>query len=309
MASKQGSSIRKGEWLELRTPDIAEEMLFRWLAEQFSFPEKYWRKLQAAGDVRVHRRRLLLRLFASETDRSVEGERMEGGRVSSNSAVHPESQPPDVVFEDDFVLVINKPAGVKVHPTQDSDAGTLTQQITAYYEQTGQRLRARVVHRLDQSTSGLIVFAKGEFAQLRLDEAMREKRIERVYYALVHGKPAPSHGTIDQPLGRDRHSDRYRVHQRGGKPAVTHYRVLEVFAGRGRDPFSLLELTLETGRTHQIRVHLAHLGHPLLGDVLYGGRAELMARPALHAGRLTFPHPWLGEPVVCEQEMPGDMNI
>ena len=277
----------KGEWLQIPAPTIPEEILFRWLAEQFSFPEKLWKKLNASGGIDISKRRLSLRLFPIETQ-----------------TLEADWQPLDIVYEDDFVLVVNKEAGSKVHPTELGESGTLAHRIAGHYLVTGQQRSVRIVHRLDQQTSGLILFAKNEFAQIRLDEQMRERRIERLYTALVHGMVNTKSGTIRAAIGRDRHRDRYRVNEKGGQHAVSHFRTMQSSA-----KVSLLELRLETGRTHQIRVHLSSLGHPLLGDVLYGGDKANIERQALHAHRLTFPHPWTGEMVICESDLPADLRI
>ena len=280
--------MRKGQWWQVITPPLAEEMLFRWLAEQFSFPEKIWRKLNASGGIQYARNRLSLRLFPAESLNN-----QAGWTVL------------DIVYEDDFVIVIHKPTGVKVHPTEASDHDTLVQQLAGYYIQSGQELAVRVVHRLDRDTSGLILFAKGEFGQYKLDEAMRAKRIERVYQAHVSGRLKQTQGTIDAAIARDRHYDRYRVTTKGGLAARTHYKVLDWNPSLN---ISMLELHLETGRTHQIRVHLSSLGHPLIGDTLYGGQTSRTQRQALHATKLTFPHPWSGELITCEAPIPLDMK-
>jgi 23S rRNA pseudouridine1911/1915/1917 synthase len=278
--------MRKGEWLQIVTPNIPEELLFRWLAETHAFPEKIWRRLHASGGIQFARQRLSLRLFAAE---------------AANVPAFWEL--PEVVFEDDFLIVVNKPAGVKVHPTDVADVDTLANRVTAHYEQTGQAAAVRIVHRLDQPTSGLLLLAKNEFAQYRLDEMMCRRTITRTYHAVVHGVLKSKAGTIDAPLARDRHADRYRVVKQGGQEARTHYRVV----GAGSH-FSLLELTLDTGRTHQIRVHLSQLGHPLLGDTLYGGRADGIRRPALHARFLRMSHPWSGEELSLASPIPHDMQ-
>ncbi len=276
----------KGEWLQLPAPAIPEEMLFRWLAEQFSFPEKLWRKLNASGGIDLSKRRVSLRLFPVEP-----------------VALEADWQPPEIVYEDEFMLIVDKEAGCKVHPTESGETGTLVHRIAGHYLLTGQQRAVRIIHRLDRDTSGLIVFAKGEFAQIRLDEWMRERKIERRYTAFVHGAVSQNSGTIDGAIGRDRHRDRYRVTSRGGQLATTHFQTL----ARGQHA-SMLELRLDTGRTHQIRVHLSSVGHPLIGDVLYGGKKSELAHQALHAHRLIVPHPWTGEAVVCEADLPIELQ-
>jgi 23S rRNA pseudouridine1911/1915/1917 synthase len=290
MSNKPKNYSRKGEWLQMVTPQVPEEQLFRWLAEQFSFPEKLWKKLLASGGVQFSRQRLSLRLFQTE-----------------ELNFEPQWEPLDVVYDDDFMLIINKPSGLKIHPTEIDEQGTLVHFIAGYYVQTNQQQRIRVVHRLDQDTSGLVVFAKGEFAQLKLDQAMQAKQIERTYHALVQGHVRTNNGIIDAAIGRDRHQNRYRVHERGGKAARTNYQVMKRWNGQKKH--SLLQLHLETGRTHQIRVHLSHIGHPLLGDYLYGGDCTAFSRQALHAVNLTVPHPWNDEQIVCNAPYPTDFQM
>lgn len=216
--------------------------------------------------------------------------------------VEPEALDLQVLFEDDHVLVVNKPAGMLLHPTAPTERHTLDHAVAGHYQRTGCQARVRHVHRLDQETSGAVMYAKHALAAALLDERLRRREISRTYVAFVHGRVARNQGTVDAPIGRDRHHPvRRRVSPRG-EPAVTHYRVVERLNGA-----TLLECRLDTGRTHQIRVHLSHIGHPLVGDGLYGGRPLGITRQALHAASLWFPHPFGEAPVRVEAPWPDDL--
>ena len=228
----------------------------------------------------------------------------------------PEAMALDVVFEDDDLLVIDKPPGLVVHPGAGNLAGTLMNGLLHHCPALGTLPRAGIVHRLDKDTSGLLVVAKTLESHTQLVREMGERRIERSYLAVCNGVLTAG-GTIRAPIARHP-VDRLRMTVRSnGKPAVTRYRVLERFAAH-----TYIRVELETGRTHQIRVHLAHVGHPLLGDPVYGGRLALppggdtlvtetlkrFRRQALHAARLAFPHPRGGQPLEFERAPPEDMR-
>ena len=237
-----------------------------------------------------------------------------------------EAQPLSIVFEDDTVLVLDKPAGLVVHPGAGVQQGTLVNALLHHapgIAKVGGAGRPGIVHRLDRDTSGLLVVAKTEDAYQTLVEALRERTVTRVYQALVWGDPGPSEGTIDLPIGRDP-KDRKRmavVRGPGGKEARTRWKVLERYGLA-----TLVEARLETGRTHQIRVHLAALRYPVVGDPVYGGRAKkmlslrqsersladallrLLRRQALHAAELEFLHPATGERLHFSSQLPIDLR-
>ncbi|HEY2476823.1 MAG TPA: RluA family pseudouridine synthase [Candidatus Cybelea sp.] len=215
----------------------------------------------------------------------------------------PESIPLDVIYEDDDLLVINKPAGMVTHPAHRATSGTLVNALLAHVPARlpGDLLRPGLVHRLDRDTSGLLVVAKREESLHALGVAMKARRIEREYLGLVRGVPEHPLGTIEGPIGRDPRNRLKFAITADGKPAVTHYEVRERF-----EKHSELVFRLETGRTHQIRVHLAAIGHPLLNDPTYGKNEPRFALPgqALHAWRLSFRHPRTGETMSFEAQPP-----
>ncbi len=239
--------------------------------------------------------------------------------------------PLDIVYEDDAIIVIDKPKGLVVHPAAGHAKGTLVNALIAHCGESlsgiGGVKRPGIVHRLDKDTTGLMVVAKTDAAHRALSAQFANKAesgIERGYLALVWGAPERAKGTIDAPLDRHPKSRDKRAVREGGRAAVTHWQVLERFAGPdGKPVASLLACTLETGRTHQIRVHLAHIGHPILGDAAYGtgfktkasllspeARAALegLGRQALHAYLLVIEHPQTGKSLRFQSELPGDLR-
>lgn len=219
-----------------------------------------------------------------------------------------------VLYEDDAVLVVNKPAGIVVHPVREGQNDTLAHGIAYYWQAKGKARAIRPVHRLDKDTSGALLVAGNSFVHSLLDKQLREHKIRRTYLALVSGYPGGQGetGTFSEPIARDPHHPIRRRADAGGDPAVTHYRVLEkfvAFPGVAEHAVSLVEVELATGRTHQIRVHFSHHGFPLLGDTLYGGpRIKGLARQALHAHRIEFCHPVTGERQGYTAPLPEDVE-
>ncbi|MGR7975733.1 RluA family pseudouridine synthase [Bacillus velezensis] len=224
----------------------------------------------------------------------------------TGSSVIPEYGEPDILFEDRHMLIANKPAGMPTHPNEEGQTGTLSNLIAYHFQINGEQAKVRHVHRLDRDTSGAVVFAKHRLAHAILDRQLETKTLKRTYIAAAEGKVTPKKGTVDSPIGRDRsHSVRRRVSP-GGQAAVTHYKVKGYHPGA---QLTLAELELETGRTHQIRVHMASIGHPLAGDDLYGGSRALFHRQALHAKKVSVVHPISGEEIVAEAPMPADLAL
>ena len=226
----------------------------------------------------------------------------------AGATLRAESTPLSIVYEDQDLMVIDKPAGMAVHPGAGRATGTLVQAVLAHYPdlpRLGGENRPGIVHRLDKDTSGLLVVAKSEAALRGLQEHIASRRVRREYLALVHGRLRRHSGTVDAPVGRDpRHRTRMAV-VASGRPAVTHFRMLEAFQDA-----TLLEVRLETGRTHQIRVHCVHLGHPIVGDPVYSRKANPwgLHRQALHAIRLAFVHPVSGIALGFTAPVPPDIE-
>ena len=209
----------------------------------------------------------------------------------------------DIVYEDRDIIVIDKPAGLVVHPGSGNWSGTMLNALLHHAPGAKHLARAGIVHRLDKDTSGLLVVAKNEPAQASLVRQLQARTMKRTYLALARGKVAAG-GTVDKPIGRHRTQRTRMAVVAGGKPAVTHYHVKERFPDH-----TLLECELETGRTHQIRVHLASIKHPIEGDAVYGGRGEQrFPRQALHAWKLEFTHPATGKDVKFESKLPADFR-
>jgi len=245
------------------------------------------------------------------------GQRLAGGElieVDADAGGPPQTVPPagegeeapfTVAYEDEHLLVVDKPAGVVVHPSRGHWSGTLAQALAvrgaAGGEQDG---RGGIVHRLDRDTSGLLVVARSEEVHRVLKAALGRREISREYLALVRGRPDARSGTIDAPLGRDRHErTRHSLDSDRLRDAVTHFEVERALART-----TLLLVRLETGRTHQIRVHLQAIGHPVMGDPTYGRAGDLgLTRQFLHAARLAFSHPVTGEPVEAASPLPADL--
>jgi 23S rRNA pseudouridine1911/1915/1917 synthase len=233
------------------------------------------------------------------------------GEVPAPTFAPPEAEdiPIEVRYRDDRVLVVSKPPGLVTHPARGHLEGTLVNALLGLGVPLAGEGSARpgIVHRLDKDTSGLLLVALDDGAWKWLVAALQRRAIERKYLALVRGRVASASGTIEAPIGRHPTKRRLMAVVSGGRPAVSHYARVDA-----SDKLSLLDVGLETGRTHQIRVHLAHLGHPVLGDRVYGGLGEAaralgLNRPFLHAWRLTFPHPESGEPVTVTDTLPEDL--
>ena len=221
----------------------------------------------------------------------------------------PEEIPLDILYEDAELLVINKPKGLVVHPAPGHSSGTLVNALLYHCGDSlsgiGGQQRPGIVHRLDKDTSGLMLAAKTERAHASLSAQLADHTLHRVYEALLVGTPNPPAGIVDKPIGRhpvDR--KKMAVIERGGRQAITHYRVLEAFSG-----YSHVECVLETGRTHQIRVHMASVGHPVAGDAVYGGKCALpLESQCLHARRIRFLHPASGEAMEFACPLPPEFE-
>ena len=239
-------------------------------------------------------------------------------RPAEATRLEPEPGELEVLYEDRHLVVLNKPAGLVVHPGAGRDTGTLCHRLVFHYPElahVGNSRRPGIVHRLDAGTSGALVVARTETAYEHLSQAFAARRVGKIYVAVVHGRLRADHGEIEQPIARHPKDRKRMAIQPSGRPARTSWAVLD-----RADRLSLLGLRLHTGRTHQIRVHLKHLRHPIVGDPIYGeerwrelsgalrARVRSFPRPALHAWRLTLEHPITGETLDVQAEIPEDVR-
>ncbi len=249
-----------------------------------------------------------------KSDRVITGDQLEVILPAAKGEAKLVATPIDglkVVYDDEFLIVIDKPVGIAAHPSPGWQGATVVGAIFAAGYQlatSGAAERQGVVHRLDVGTSGLMVVAKNEIAYSRLKDQFRNRTVSKVYHALVQGHMDPTVGTIDAPIDRHPREDYRFAVVANGKPSITHYKTLEVFPA-----VTLLEIELETGRTHQIRVHFSALHHPLVGDLTYGSDPALamklsISRPWLHAKQLAFDHPGSGERMSFNAEYPADLT-
>jgi len=285
-----------------RVPDeAAGERLDRFLA---SLPEVGSRgvaqRLLESGNVLVDGRTL------DKSRRLTGGEELEFEPPTKESVeLEPEQMDLRIVYEDEYLLVVDKPAGLVVHPGSGHATGTLVQGLLEHDAAGGDAARPGIVHRLDRDTSGLMVVARSNEAHARLQALVRNRAIERHYAALVVGKPRSRAGRIEAPIGRDRRDPlRHSLDTDKPREAITHFEVRELLPRHTH-----LDVRLETGRTHQIRVHLAAIDLPVAGDTVYGRPRELdLERQFLHAGRLAFSHPFTAERVDVESQLPADLG-
>ncbi|GAA0412295.1 RluA family pseudouridine synthase [Paenibacillus motobuensis] len=228
---------------------------------------------------------------------------------AESAEIIPEDIPLDVYYEDADVIVVNKPRGMVVHPAPGHSSGTLVNALMFHCKDLSGingEIRPGIVHRIDKDTSGLLMAAKNDKAHASLAAQLKEHSVTRKYYALVHGNLSHDQGTIDAPIGRDPHDRKmYTVIEKNSKQAVTHFHVVERFGD-----YTLVELKLETGRTHQIRVHMKFIGHPMVGDPMYGrSKGIKMDGQALHAAVLGFIHPSSGQYIEFTAPIPDDMEM
>ncbi|MHB9926719.1 RluA family pseudouridine synthase [Clostridium botulinum] len=221
--------------------------------------------------------------------------------------IEPEDMNIEIVYEDNDIIVINKRPGIVVHPTKGHPTGTLSNGILYHFKKNGEKSIVRLVSRLDRDTSGLIIIAKNQFSHMRLASDMSKDRFRKIYIAVVHGSMKEKEGRINLPIYKEEESESIkRIVDERGQESITTYEVLEELS-KG----SVVRLELETGRTHQIRVHMSHLGHPLYGDSLYGKgeeEKEYIERQALHAYKLEFPHPRTGDILKLQCSLPDDIK-
>lgn len=282
---------RFGEWFEITLPLEWEGFSLDYILRDFwKAPKKQIHLMRMEKQVKVNgeliswqqplraKDRIQLRLFTEE-----------------DFGVIPHYHEVEVLYEDEHIIVFNKPENMDTHPNTPEQLNTLANAAAFHLQAQGEYRKIKHVHRLDRDTTGAVLFAKHSLAGAILDKMLEERSIKRTYLALVQGKVRTKKRTILEPIGRDRHHPTRRRVSPNGQPATTHFELLETFQ---KDDLSLIKCQLDTGRTHQIRVHLSSIGHPLAGDLLYGGK-PFINRQALHAAKLDIPHPFTKEIISC----------
>lgn len=291
---------RFGEWLGFTIPvEWANNTVFHVLSKELGASKaliQKWNSVSAikknnhVADVNHKLERgdlLLLHIFGDE-----------------EYGVLPENKSIEILYEDDHLIIVNKEAGIDTHPNKPDQKGTLANRVAYHFQQNGLKTRVRHIHRLDKDTSGAIIFAKHDLAHSLLDQELELRKIKRTYLAIVEGELATSKGQINQSIGRDRHHATRRRVSPNGQTAKTNYQVESYLATKN---ISLLSLNLDTGRTHQIRVHLSSIGYPIIGDTLYGGKKGMIGRQALHAISISFMHPLTAETISVRTNYPKDI--
>lgn len=291
-------------WEETVPAEAAGERIDKWVAERTGLSRSLLQHYVEEGHLQVNGRRVKANYRLKAGDRWL----LELPPVEE-AEVEAEDLPLDIVYEDEDVIVVNKPRGMVVHPAPGHMQGTLVNALLYHCHHlsgVGGVMRPGIVHRIDKDTSGLLMAAKNDQAHQSLSQQLKAHSVTRVYIALVHGVVGHDVGTVDAPIGRHPIWRKEMAVRKEGRRAVTHFHVLERF----RD-YTLLECKLETGRTHQIRVHMKFIGHPLAGDPLYGPKRTLpgINGQALHAGVLGFHHPRTGEYMEFSRPLPADMQM
>ena len=221
-----------------------------------------------------------------------------------NSNIVPNNIPLDILYEDDYMLILNKPAGIAIHPSILHYNNSLSNGVKFYFDKLGLKKKIRIVNRLDKNTSGIVVFAKNEYIQECFIRQMKTGEFKKEYLTIVEGLLENTSGTLDFPIARKEGSIIERCVSPDGDLSITHFDVIKTF-----NNLSLVHIVLETGRTHQIRVHFSHIKHPVLGDTLYGNTSDLIDRQALHSYKLTFTHPITKNKMTITAPLPNDMQI
>ena len=269
------------------------------LKEQFFLSDRLITKLKKAN-------KIYLNSLPTYTKKSV----TVGDTVSvlidfeeDNSNIVASNIPLNIIYEDDYLLVLNKPANIAIHPSILHFYNSLSNGVKFYFDKLGLKKKIRIVNRLDRNTSGIVILAKNEYIQECLIKQMKTNEFKKEYLAIAKGILESKSGTLNFPIARKEGSIIERTVSSDGDSAITHYDVVKEF-----NNLSLVHIVLETGRTHQIRVHFSHIGHPILGDTLYGSPSELINRQALHSYKLTFIHPVTKKVVSLEAPLPNDIK-
>ncbi|MBP1925691.1 23S rRNA pseudouridine1911/1915/1917 synthase [Sedimentibacter acidaminivorans] len=267
------------------------------MTENLKFSKRLSKKLELAG-------KILLNEKPSKLNKSVfKGDVLSLEFNDEEDEYNAVNIPIEIIYEDSDMLIINKPPYIVVHPTKSHQDNTIANGVAYYFKQKGIRKKVRFVNRLDMNTSGIVIIAKNPYIHNELANQMKLNTVEKYYYAIVEGLIKEDKGTINEPIGRLNAEDIIRVVDPSGKECITHYEV----KGRFKDK-TLVKLKLETGRTHQIRVHMKHIGHPVLGDTLYGSESKEIKRQSLHCYEMIFVHPTTGKNMTIKCELPDDMR-
>lgn len=295
--------MKRSNWLEYVVSAQDVGMTVERIArEKLAVSGRMLQRLTRSKGILLNRKAPFLQKTVKEGDRiSVRVADKPTGQANEQMELDPAFKP-DILYQDELFLIVNKPAGLMVHPASRGQTGTLVQLLSAWQAHHGGQATVHAVHRLDKETSGTILFAMSAYAHQLADRMLREGKVRREYIAVLCGQLPEEQGTIRAAIGRDPiHHTRRRVIEHG-ELAVTHYEVLARC-----ERYTLAKIWLDTGRTHQIRVHFQHLGYPLAGDRLYGGSSADFARQALHAHRLLLPHPVAGTDIEATATLPEDL--
>jgi 23S rRNA pseudouridine1911/1915/1917 synthase len=291
-------AVKKDEWLQIQVPaDWVGMTIEEIVRSYFPIPKKLLHELRMEKGILLNGEHIPWNSSVSRDDciyiKCCKEE---------ESDVIPEDLSIHILYEDDHLLIVNKPIMMDTHPNEKKQVGTLSNGVAFHWQENGIQAKVRHVHRLDRDTSGAILFAKYPLVSSLLDQKLERREIKRNYIALVHGIVSRSNGTISEPIGRDRHHPTRRRVSNGGQSAITHFEVLEKYP---KTNVTKLSLVLDTGRTHQIRVHMSHIGHPIIGDELYGGKTNELKHQALHAANIAFLHPITNETINIEAPLPA----
>jgi 23S rRNA pseudouridine1911/1915/1917 synthase len=282
------------------TVEKEEEGLFReFLLQHKRISRKSLSKVKYGGVLRVNGEEVTVRSNVKEGDHVEVVFPVEEG----SPYLIPEDIPLNILYEDEHILIINKQAGLCVHPTFSQKSGTLANGVMYHWQKKGLQRTFHAVNRLDRNTSGIVLLAQNRFSHQQLSIQQKSNQLERKYYAWVHGLVEEDEGVIEAPIGRKADSIITREVRNDGQFAKTYFKVIKRFSS-----YTWVELKLATGRTHQIRVHMEYMGYPLLGDDLYRGERQLISRQALHAYFTSFNHPETGKNVTFQAELPPDLQ-
>ena len=274
------------------------------LQKHLGISQNLWRKIKNSDSFTVNGQKVIAALTEVKPGDII------SFATKDNETFAAQPLPLDIRYEDNYFLIINKPPNQLVHPTTKEHEGTVANAVLYHYQQTGQPHAFHPLHRLDRKTSGLVIIAKIPQVQFLLSKKQKDEQVKffsREYLAVLEGIISPSKGEINLPIGRKPDSMIERMVTAEGKEAVTLYETIAQSPG-SQPPLSLIKVKLLTGRTHQIRVHFSHLGHPLLGDDLYGGSTNLLSRQGLHAYKVSFEHPFTKEKITVTAPPPADLQ-